>query len=415
MMRSTALSAAPLRRRRFFVLSLAALLLAGISGSSAIAGEEDWVASWGAPPSDPVAAPSNQTVREIARVSLGGERVRIRLSNELGTAAVTLGAAHIARAGAGSAIVPGSDRTLTFSGEASIVIPPRALVYSDPVDLALPDLGSVAVSLYFPAGSSTVTTHQLGVQTAYIVSGDATAAASLTGASTSLFRYLLSEVQVVASGETAAVVTLGDSITDGYCSTVDANHRWPDFLAARVAGRLGVVNEAISGNRVLHDNFGPNALSRLDRDVLVHPGAAFVTVLEGINDIGLPGAFAPLSETVSADDIIAGYKQLIARAHAKGLRIYGATLTPFEGTTFPGYFTPAKEPIREAVNAWIRGSGGFDAVIDFDAVVRDPTHPTRILAAYDCGDHLHPNDAGYQAMANALDLTLFRGGQRRGD
>jgi lysophospholipase L1-like esterase len=399
---------------RILPLALALLALIAANPPVTLAGsgpEDNWVATWGASPSATAAALSNQTVREIERVSLGGKRLRIRLSNELTTAAVTVADAHIALAGAGSAIVPGSDRALTFSGQSSIAISPNAPVFSDPVDLDVQDLGGVAVSLYFPTSTGSVTTHQLGVATSYIANGDATGAASLPGAAMTTMRYLLSEIEVTARDDAAAIITLGDSITDGFNSTVDANHRWPDFLADRLAGQPGhdrraVVNEGISGNRVLNDIAGPNALSRFDRDVLVHPGAAFLTVLEGINDIGLPGVGIP--PEVSADDIIAGYKQLIERAHSKGLKIYGCTLTPFAGTTFPGYFTPAGEVKREAVNAFIRTSGAFDAVIDFDVAVRDPANPTSILPAYNSGDNLHPNDAGYQAMANAIDLRLFK-------
>ena len=261
----------------------------------------------------------------------------------------------------------------------------------------------------------TVTTfHSLGLQTTYVSSqGDFTGAANLPVASTSQSWFFLSGVSVASRRSAGAIVALGDSITDGFASTVDANRRWPNLLAQRLQAvpqlrHLGVLDHGISGNRTLHDFIGPNALARFDRDVLSAPGVRFVVVLEGINNIGLPGAFGRPQEAVSAEDIIYGHRQLIDRAHERGLTIYGGTLTPFEGTVFPGYFTPAGEAKRQAVNHWIRTSGAFDAVIDFDKAIRDPANPTRMLPAYDSGDHLHPNDAGYQAMANAVNLSLFR-------
>lgn len=312
--------------------------------------------------------------------------------------------------------MPGSDRQLTFGGSPTTVIPPGALVVSDPVRLAVPPLSNLAVSMYFPGSVSATTEHSLAVQTTYVsMPGNFASATSMpAGGTTTTSWYFVNGVEVTAEGRpAAAIVALGDSITDGYASTVDANRRWPNSLAARLQARpatanLSVVDQGISGNRVLHDFIGPNALARLDRDVLSQSGVRWVIVLEGINDIGIPGAFGTPAENVSADEIIEGHRQLIARAHAKGLRIYGGTLTPFEGTVFPGYYSPEGEVKRQAVNHWIRTSGEYDAVIDFDAAVRDPAHPTRILPAYDCGDHLHPNDAGYQAMANAIDLHLFR-------
>ena len=379
-------------------------------------GDQEWIASWGASPSDPAPQVSSQTIREHVRISVGGNRIRLRLSNRFGTQSLAVGAVHVALQDSGAAIVPSTDRNVTFGGAKSISIPPGALAVSDPIHFKVDSLQELAVSIYLPGDSGPLTVHALGVQTAYISpAGDFTASAALPVQSTSLSRYLLSDVEVSAADEADAVVTFGDSITDGYCSTVDANHRWPDFLAQRLnASNRGdkvvtVVDQGISGNRLLHNVAGPSGLERFDRDVIAQPGVRWVTVLLGINDIGFVGAaFQPPGENaVTADEIIGAHKQLILRAHAAGLKIYGATLTPFEGTTFPGYFTPAKEPIREAVNRFIRNSSGYDAVIDFDRAVQDPAHPTRILAAYDCGDHLHPNDTGYKAMAEAVDLGLF--------
>jgi lysophospholipase L1-like esterase len=378
-----------------------------------------WVGTWGATPQLTTGdlfgtAPgfNNQTIRQIVRISAGGSTFRVRLSNEYGTQAVQIGDAHVALSAGGAAIQSGTDRVLTFSGSPSFTIPPGAAVLSDPVDLAAPNLASLAVSLYLPQATGPATWHFDGRQTAYIVTGDAAGAANMSaGVTTTFSRFFLTGIQAASVDPKSAVVTFGDSITDGTNSTIDANHRWPDFLAARLAASrdddTGVVDEGIAGNRLLHDVIGPNALARLDRDVLATPGVRFMTVLLGINDIGFGGIFP--TQAVTAADIIAAHRQLIARAHSRGLRIYGCTLTPFNGVGAP-YYSAAGDVARQAVNAWIRTSGEYDAVIDFDAAVRDPADPSRILAAYDSGDHLHPNDAGYQAMANAIDLRLFKAG-----
>lgn len=379
-----------------------------------------WVATWTASPqsADFATAPtpasfSNQTIRMVVHASIGGNRVRVRLTNELGTQPLVIGAAHVALQSSGSSTVAGSDRPLTFSGQSSITIPKGAPMLSDPVDLRVPALGNVVVTIYLPQPTPNTTFHALGQQTTWIsAGGDSTGATLFPTATTTTSWYLLSALEVRAPTHSVAVATLGDSITDGYASTVDANRRWPNLLAERLQQSrrfddVAVVDQGISGNRVLHDAIGPNALSRVDRDVLATSGVAFVTLLEGINDIGFSGAFNLPGEAVTAADIIAGYRQIIARVHAQGLLIYGATLTPFEGTVFPGYYSAPGEAKREAVNAWIRTSGAFDAVIDFDRAVRDPSHPTRMLPAFDSGDHLHPNDTGYRAMANAIDLRLF--------
>ncbi len=378
-------------------------------------GEPRWVGTWGASPQQPATlfgtAPSftNQTVREIVRISVGGTRFRVRLSNLYGTQPLAIGAVHIAVSVGGSSIDPGTDRALTFSGHSSIVVPVGAPVLSDPVDLKAPDLAHLAVSIYLPQTTGPATWHFEGKETAYIVLGDSTASTSLGSATTSTARFFLTGLQAATVERKQTIVTFGDSITDGTQSTVDTDHRWPDRLAERFAASAdddtGVVNEGISGNRILHDSIGPNALSRFDRDVLSTPGLRFVTMLLGINDIGF-GGFIP-TEAVTADDIIGGYRQMIARAHSRGVRIYGATLTPFDNAGAP-YFSPAHEADRQTVNAWIRTSHEFDAVIDFDKVVRDPANPTKILPAFDSGDHLHPNDAGYKAMADSIDLRLFR-------
>jgi lysophospholipase L1-like esterase len=412
---------AVLRLSRRAVLAIFALSLvpgAVLAGDQEGQGRrEGWVAAWGASPSDPAAAMPGVTIREHVRLSLGGDRIRIRLSNRFGTSPLTVGPVHVARQDTGAAIVPGSDRTVTFGGDDTVTIPTGALAVSDPVSLQVDDLQEIAVSIFLPADSGGLTIHALGVATTYVSTpGDFTGAVSLPVASTQLTKILLSNVEVSVRKDADAIVTLGDSITDGFNSTVDANHRWPDILANRIRaqhghGTITVVNQGISGNRLRKDIAGPSAQERFDRDVIAQTGVRWVTLLEGINDIGFPGAVDPPLPRTTAPEIIAAYRQIVTRAHAAGLKIYGCTLTPFEGTIFPGYFAPDKEPVREAVNEFIRTSGLFDAVIDFDKVVRDPSHPTRILPAFDSGDHLHPNDSGYQAMANSVDLKLFRGGE----
>ncbi|MDN4058929.1 SGNH/GDSL hydrolase family protein [Massilia sp. YIM B02769] len=429
---------------------------------------QQWVGTWGtAPAGPPLPAQTqtftDQTLRLIVHTSIGGPQVRIRVSNELGSTPLRIGAAHIALRQAGADIVAGSDRVLTFSGATSITVPAGAPVLSDPVDLNVPALGDLAVSLYLPGEVQATTIHGSAFQTNYVsLPGDFTASATLPTQRTITSWPFLTEVDVSAPGA-GTIVALGDSITDGAVTTVDANRRWPDLLALRLqttrdtatsgagtdirtdirtgttagtgagkanaaqasaAGaspalralnsRLGVVNRGIGGDRLLRDPgeqplFGRAALVRFDRDVLATSGVRHLIVLIGINDIGHPGTGTiPVTETVTAQDLIAGYRQLISRAHAKGIPVYGATLTPFEGTIFPGYYSPEKEAVRQAVNNWIRGSDEFDAVIDFDRAVRDPANPTRMLPAYDSGDHLHPNDLGMQAMANAIPLALFR-------
>ncbi len=358
----------------------------------------------------------NQTVRQVAAISVGGSRVRVVLSNAYGSRPLMIGAAHVALAGSGAAITPGSDRALSFGGQASVTIPPGAPAVSDPVALAVPPLGSVAVSVFLPQLTPLSTVHVEGVQTAYVSpQGNFAGDADMKTASTMPSRVFLSEILVDAPANAHAVVAFGNSITDGTNSTPGANHRWPDFLARRLAAAgspMAVLNEGISGDRVLSDRMGVNALARVGRDVLSQPHADTVILMMGINDIGWPGTgLAPREPEPTADDLIEGYKQLIARAHIQGLRIIGATLTPFEdafkGTSFEGYYTAAKEQERQAVNQWIRTSDAFDGVIDFDAAARDPSHPAHILPAYDSGDHLHPNDAGYKAMADAIDLKLL--------
>jgi lysophospholipase L1-like esterase len=403
------------------VILLASCLAICTGLAAAKGGDQTWVATWGASPVAPLPANTtnpgftDQTVRMVVHTSVGGSELRVRFSNAFGAESLAIGAAHVALRSKDASFTAGSDRPLTFNGSGSVTIPPGALAVSDAVKLDVPALSDVAVSLYLPGPTGQATWHAGAFSTNYISrSGDFTGAADFPVDHTVASWFYLTDVEVKASKDTFALVTLGDSITDGTRSTPDTNHRWPNFLAERLAQhhiKLSVVDEGIAGNRVLHDLVGPNALARFDRDVLAQPGVGFVTVLLGINDIGdisrLPAVAqagrAP--QPVSADEIIAGHLQMITRAHQQGLKILGCTLTPFEGAA---YFSPEGETKREAVNKFIRTGGAYDGVIDFDAVVRDPGHASRFLPAYDSGDHLHPNDAGYKAMADAIDLSLFK-------
>ncbi|PYS54251.1 MAG: GDSL family lipase [Acidobacteria bacterium] len=397
------------------------------SGQLAIAqnGNEHWVSTWAASPllraqpaqQQPNAAPlppnsfNNQTLRMIVRTSIGGRRIRLQLSNAFGSSALTVGAAHVALHSKDSAVVEGSDRALAFNGKPSTMIPAGALVLSDPVDLYVLPLSDLAISLYFPGETGPATMHATGLRTTYISKqGDMTTQPAITDATTSQSWYWISSVDVLAPAAAAAIVTFGDSITDGARSTPDANRSWPSFLAQRLlsnknTANLAVLNQGISGNRLLRDGTAVNALARFDRDVLAQAGVKWVTLLEGINDIGRGyGTNAAASDAVTADELIGALRQMIERAHTHGIKVIGCTLTPYAGA---GYYSEKGEAIREAVNRWIRTSGAFDAVIDFDAATRDPKNTKQFRAEFDSGDHLHPNDAGYKAMAESISLSIF--------
>jgi lysophospholipase L1-like esterase len=374
-----------------------------------------WVGTWTTAPA-PLegVALSNQTLRMIAHVSIGGRSVRVRLSNGYGAHKLTVGAASIGLRSQGAAIVAGSERTLRFNGSPSTTVAVGALVLSDAVELEVPALADLAVSVYLPDDvpeDFRITGHGNAHQTNYISPpGDFSREALMPVAETTESFLFISGVEVTAPQSTGGIVALGDSLTDANISKLDANHRWPDQVARRLVARggrmLGVMNQGIGGNRILHDVRGDSALRRFDRDVLAQTGVTHAIVLLGINDIRNRTQNA--EEFVTADEMIAGLQQLAVRAHARGVKIFGGTLLTFENESFnPGFYTPEGEAKRQAVNAWIRNSGAFDAVIDFEEALRDPSHPTQMLPVYDCGDHLHPSDAGYLRMGDIIDLSLF--------
>jgi lysophospholipase L1-like esterase len=356
---------------------------------------------------------ADATLRQVVHVSLGGQTLRVRFSNEFGRAPLTLLAARVARSAGGSAIDASTDRALTFSGRPSAVIPEGAALVSDSLEFGLPALSNLSVTIYVSGAPPDVTGHPGSRATSYLQRGNAVSAPALPDAAPVDHWYFLGGVEVRAPDSAGAVVILGDSITDGRGSTTNGNDRWPDVLARRLQTspatvHVGVLNAGIGGNRLLRDGLGPNTLARVDRDVLAQPGVRWVVVLEGVNDIGTAaGARVKGEPAATPDDIIAAYAQIIERSRAHGLRVYGATIMPFEGFAYAGYYTPEGEADRRRVNDWIRASGRFDGVIDFDAATRDPAQPSRLSPAVDGGDHLHPSAAGYRIMGEAVDLKLF--------
>jgi lysophospholipase L1-like esterase len=395
--------------------ALATLLFCTLLTTTASASDGGWRTAWSAAPDSAGPALPAQTLRQVVRTSTQGTRVRIRLSNLFGTQPLTVGAAHVGLSAGGARVAAGSDRPLLFGGRPAVTIAAGSSALSDPVDLTVAALQPLAVSLYLPAPVAVSTIHGFGLQTAYLkASGDATGGADFRSSATDDSRYFLSDVEVLGpdAGRTLAIV--GDSIADGVGTKNDQDARWPDALAARLQAEpalatIGIANGGIAGNRLLHDAsdpyVGPSALSRFGRDALDKPGVRWILVHESLNDITAPLLLADPTQHVTVEQIEAGLRALADRAHARGIRIWAGTLMPLAGTK--RFYSETVERQRQAVNAWIRTSGVFDAVVDFDAALRDPVEPTRLNPAYDSGDHLHPNEAGYRVMARQVDLRLL--------
>lgn len=426
-------------------LLLASLFIAFVTYSSQAAGAQNhWIPTWIASPESAVinlpgfarrpagannAGPANnrplfpppppvenQTVRMVIRTSAAGSEVRVQLSNAFGPAPLPVGAVHIALQDKGSSIVTSSDHALTFSGQPSIVIPVGAEVLSDPVNMKIGRLTYLTISVYISGKAEDPTDHLTGLHTTYFSGpGDFAGSASITPVRTSESWYWISAVDVLAPAKTGVIVAFGDSITDGATSTPNTDSSWPSQLDDRIqkdkamAGKWSVVNAGISGNQLLADGMGVAALARLDRDVFSFTGVKWIIVLEGINDIGLSSLTHNPADKVTAQQLIDAQKQIIARAHLRGIKVMGATLTPFKGAS---YYSDYGEQTREAVNKWILTSGAFDATVDFDKTVEDPAHPEEIRPSWNIRDHLHPNDKGYKAMADAINLSDFTKGSK---
>jgi len=400
-----------------FALSIAFAVQAGSA-----AARLHWVGTWSTPQQVPEPGNAlhphlldNATLRQLIRTSIGGPTFRIRVSNVFGANPLHIDSVHVARAVApdSSRIVTASDRAVTFAGQSDIVLPAGAEYLSDPVAIPLPPLSTIAISMHFPEKPSGETGHPGSRATSYLLSGDHVADAELAGATKVEHWFFLTEVDAAEPPQASAVAVVGDSITDGHGVPTDSNERWTDVLAQRlIAARrdVGVLNLGIGGNRILLDGLGPNAVARFDRDVIDRPGVRYLIVLEGVNDLGTSTRDHPISaeeHRALVQHIIAGYAQMIARAHDHGIEAIGATIMPYAGS---GYYHPdtANEADRQAINAWIRTPGHFDAVVDFDKLMRDPKRPTYLRPDYDLGDGLHPSVKGYQAMGNAVPLSLFR-------
>lgn len=415
--------------RRLSGVVLWALWLGAAGGMWAQAAPvaEHWVGSWAA--AQQVPEPANAlatedlhdaTLRQIVHLSVGGDRLRVHLSNAFGTEPLRFTAVHVARplSSAEAAIDPATDRAVTFAGSGEVIVPAGAEYISDPVAFPVAALSDLAISFHLEAPPAQQTGHPGSRATSYVMHGDQVAASDLVGAKKIDHWYQLAGVDVAVPGQGAAVVALGDSITDGHAATTNGNDRWTDVLArrlqatpeARARGVLGVLNEGIGGNHVLTDGLGPNALARFDRDVLAQTGVRDLILLEGVNDLGgltRQGEVSEAEHQALVARILGAYEQIVERAHAQGIWVIGATITPYTGSDYyhPG---PRSEADRQAINRWIRTPGHFDAVVDFDQGLRDPAHPERLLPAYDSGDHLHPSPAGYRAMAEGISLSLLR-------
>ncbi|RDS81152.1 SGNH/GDSL hydrolase family protein [Dyella monticola] len=392
--------------------------------AQAAAPSQAWIATWGSAqqiPEPQNALPANDlhdaTVRQIFHLSVAGKKLRVKVSNAFGITALHFSSVHIARplAANSPAIDPASDRALSFAGAPDVTVPAGAEYLSDPVDYPVDALSNLAVTFHLDDAPSVETGHPGSRATTYVVHGNSVGAARFTAPEKVEHWYQVTEVDVQASPATGSIVALGDSITDGHASTTNGNDRWPDVLAKRLqqspaTRTIGVVNKGIGGNHLLTDGLGPNALARFDRDALAPSGVRWLIVFEGVNDLGGMARAGDVSKADHDDlvhRIIAAYQQIIDRAHAHGIDVIGGTITPFAGSDYyhPG---PLTEADRQTINAWIRTPGHFDAVVDFDAVVRDPHQPDRLLPAYDCGDHLHPSPVGYRAMGEAIPLSLFK-------
>ena len=411
-----------MRRLLLLILSVAVIDVAW--GADA-----HWIGSWGASPLPPgpalgpfPATPSyaNVTIRQLVRLSAGGRQLRLRLSNEYGAKALEIGAVHVALAGADGTLRSGTDHAVTFAGATKAMIPAGAPLVSDPIDLPVAALDTLSVSIYLPEDTGPCTCHSTGMQDAYVSKPGDFTKGTFEPASTMQSRAFLTAVDVNADRASHTIVVLGDSISDGIGSTPNMNHRWPDLLADRLADRggrqsWGVVNEGISGNRILADGAGQSALTRFDRDVLSVPGVDYLIVFEGVNDLGFAygkfeGPLAAMRDSMpagqaTAEALIGGLRQIIERAHSHGIKVFGATIAPYDGAS---YYSTEGNAVRERVNDWIRKGGEFDAVLDFDAVLRDPNQPTKIRDGWHAGDHLHGSDAGYRALVDSIDLGLFR-------
>lgn len=415
-----------LRAHKFALLLLSAALSfvhVAAAQTHAAASPSNWVSSWGT--SQQIPEPHNEipleeltdaTLRQIVHLSIGGPAIRVHLSNAFGAEALHITSAHIARplSTSSPSIDPPSDRSLTFAGNPYADIPPGAELISDPINYPVAPLSDLAISLHFQTPPARETGHPGSRATSYYVHGDLVGAPTFTDPKHVDHWYQIAEVDVQAPTTAATIVALGDSITDGHGATTNGNDRWTDVLAARLQAtaatrNIAVSNQGIGGNHLLIDGLGPNALARFDRDVLAPAGVRWLIVLEGVNDLGglaRDGEVSPADHAALVHRVIAAYQQIIARAHAHGLRVYGATITPYVGSTYY-HPSPLSEADRQAVNKWIRTPGNFDAVIDFDVVIRDPHRPDQLLPVYDCGDHLHPSPAGYKAMADSIALSFF--------
>ena len=371
-----------------------------------------WIATWAGSPwtTRLETSPGYSTFRNVVHVSLGGNAVRVVLTNEWGRTPLKIGSAHLALNAGNGKIQPGTDHALTFAGQPNVTVPSGSYILSDPIPMPVGSMADLAISVYLPEQTIDIPTcHPMAITNNYIVTGDATAQTELERAHSYPSNCFIKSIEVTADEKAGTIVAFGDSITDGAYSTPDANLRWPDVLAARLqadkhTANLAVINQGFGGNRILYDGSGPSALARFDRDVLAQPGVRYVILLEGINDIGQMSRPDSPESQLTPQELIFGYAQLIIRAHQHGIRVFGATITPNEGVHSA---TPQGEKVREAFNTWLRTSGIVDGVIDFEKAVQDPANPRRLLTSYDSGDHIHPSDAGYKVMGQAIDLKLF--------